>query len=176
MFDFDSIKDGIYEWINSVSGLEAVRADQNAPKRNNSFFTYKLNSILQIGEDYLSEPDDNGLANVCGSRDFTCQILGFGDGIMEKTEALRSSLQIPDILDALGAKKIVVFDRSGIEDLTALDESEFEARSSLDVFMRSEMITTGVDIGAIKIMNGIATFIQPEKPDITRNYSIDSTI
>ena len=174
MFDFTEIRTGIVEWILSVTAKKGIMADQNSVKPADTHFIYRLNSIMQVGEDYLSEPNSSGLASLHGHRDFTCQILGFGSGVLALTETLRSSLQIPAILDALRVRKIVTFDRGPVEDITGLDETQYEERSSLDVFMRSQMVLTSVNVGAIEIFNGVATYKNQGSADITRNLTVST--
>ncbi len=176
MFDFSTIRKGIVIWLEAQSSLTAIRLDQNAAKPDDSHFQYRMTSIVKVGEDYVGRPNDNGLASVYGNRDFTCQIQGFGAGTVEKAEVLRDSLSNPIVHNTLRESKIIVFDSTPVVDITGLDETEFEERSSFDVFMRSEMVLSGVDVGKIEIVNGTATYTQPGKDDITENITIDSTI
>jgi len=172
MFDFTTVRTGIKEWILAATSLVGIMADQNAPKPNGPHFIYRITSIMQIGFDYLSAPNATGFATLYGSRDFTCQIQGFGADILSKTEVLRTSTQIPVIWSALSGRKIVVFDQGAVEDITGLDGTEFEERSSLDVFMRTEMVLTGVDVGLIEIVNGVATYKNPGSNNLVRNLAV----
>lgn len=175
MFNFSTILGGIYDWLYAAAGITVIKAEQNIVKPATPYLTFRIASIVQVGEDYISEPNSSGKATISGTRDFIIQVQGFGDGVILKLETARSALQQPAVIAALTTSKIVIFDRGAVENITGIDESEYEERASLDISGRSELITSNVDVGLIKIVNGVAEYNQPGRPDRVGSISIDTT-
>ena len=175
MIDLNTIKDTIYDWLNGETAVDVIYLDQNMPKINNPYFGLRINSIIRIGHDEIIGPDANGKVKVAGNRDFTLQILGYGSGIIAKTVDAISTLQNPLIKQQLNDGGVIYFDDTPVQDISGLDESEFEERSQVDVMMRTDTLISDVDVGLIEIVNGEATYQQSGKPDFTRNINVDST-
>jgi len=176
---FDQMKDTIYDVIN---GLTLVAVDsieyqfQNSPHPDKPYFALLLTSFLKIGRDGFTDPDESGVSSMIGNRDFTLQILGFGSGIVEKTTQLQTSFERPDIHELFRDGGIFPYNiDQPVQDISGLDDSENEERSSWDVMMRTDSVITGVPVGLILKVNGEGTYKQLGKPDITRDLSIDST-
>lgn len=181
MIDFSRMKDAIYTWINTYTGIECIWQFQNAPIPDKPFFALRLSSFTQIGK---AEPVDAVAPITPGDKDiyttynFILEILGFGPGIVQNTVQLKSSLAIESIHDTLKTTGGVISfnDTNPVQDISGLDEALNEERSSWDVQMRTCELITNIPFGQIDIVNAQGTYKNPGKPDLVTNFNIDSTI
>jgi hypothetical protein len=179
MRTFDQMKDTIYDTLTSLSLVAAGSIEyqnQNSPHPALPYFALDLNSFLKIGRDAFTSPDAQGKSVMIGNREFTLMVLGFGDGIVEKTHQLQTALENPAVHDLFLAGELILVDiDQPIQDISGLDESENEERSSYDIIMRTESAITDIDVGLIKIINATGTFEQEGKNDIVETLNVDSS-
>jgi hypothetical protein len=170
------MKDAIYDVINGQTGVECMYDWQDGPIPAKPFFSLSITAFRKIGRDVFIGPDGSGLYQMQGNRDFTLMILGFGPDVVEKTFLLQTLLERPDIHELFRAGGLFPYDiDQPIQDISGLDQSEPEERSSWDLFMRTDSIITDVPAGLIEKVNINATYKQPGKPDINSTINIDST-
>ena len=93
MISLSTIKSGLYTWASTTSGLATIWSDQNAPQPDKPYLTLRIQGISSIGHDSLQAPEDTGATGgVIGDREFVLFVQGFGDGVLSKLDALRTSL------------------------------------------------------------------------------------
>ncbi len=176
MPSFSAMKSTIYDIIKAVSSLESMYAWQDSPIINKPFFSLDIRSFGKVGRDCFTAPNASGLATMIGNREFTLMIQGKGVNTFEKTTQLQTAFEKPDIHDLFRAGGIFPFNiDEPVLNISGLDQSQPEERSSWDIFMRTDSVITDVPIGLILKINAEATFSQPGKADIERTLNIDTT-
>ncbi len=176
---FSVIKDTIYDVINGLALVTDGNIEyqyQNSPHPNKPYFSLLLTSFLKVGRDAFTHRDASGKADMVGNREFTLMILGFGPDIIEKTYQMQTQFETDAIHLLFKAGGILPFNiDNAIQDISGLDDSENEERSSYDILMRTDSVITNVPVGAIEIVNAEGTFSQAGKDDIVQTINVDST-
>jgi hypothetical protein len=127
-----TIKDGIYDWLKTILTNESVVWEkQNAGQPTKPYVTLGLDSVLRIGDDYVSR------LHITGNRDFTLKIQYFGSGAIDRLEAIRMATQNPLSLETLRADGFIFVDSEAIVDLTELDQNNYEERAAMDLHLRA---------------------------------------
>lgn len=176
MPSFDDMKDTIYDVINGQTGKRCRWDYQDGPIPDKPFFSLSMRVFRKIGRDVFIGPDGSGEYQMNGNREFTLEVLGFGTGIVESTYILQTILERPDVHELLRVGGVIPYDiDQPIEDISGLDQSQPEERSSYSIFMRTDSIITNVPAGVIEKVNIDATYKQAGKPDINSTINIDST-
>jgi len=135
--NFETVKTNLYDWAVSVApGIPVIFYNQNAPRPSLPYITLYLQSLLAIGEDYTTTPDVIGGVDLIGDREFTLQVQSYGGDPMTLLENMRTSLQKQTVLDTLREDGIVFVNHFPINDITALLDTEFETRASMDILFR----------------------------------------
>lgn len=137
--NWEKVRTDLYKWATSQIpvNMPAIFYFENSPRPTVDYITLYLNSIVQIGDDYLPRPlDSPGNVQLVGNREFTLQIQGYGGDPMSVLETLRYSLQKPTVLDTLRANGIVFVNYFPINDITQLVDSRFEKRAQMDILFR----------------------------------------
>jgi len=177
---FGQIKDTIYDVIDSIGLVPSDQISyqyQNSPNPDKPSFTLLLNSFMKIARDVFANQDVSGNTDMIGNREFTLMIMGYGFGIVELTHRLQTQFETPAIHKAFVDGGIVPFNIDNpIQDISGLDESENEERSSYDVLFRTDSIISEVPLGLIEKVNAEGAYKQEGKPDIITTLNIDSTI
>ena len=173
------LRDALYalikDWIEGNSGLQAIPADDNGPKPDKTFFTFRLDSFNQIGFADISSPDEiTELVTIKSNEDFTCEIQCFGNGAMDKSRELRDTLQLPSIQDLFMDSGVSVWDWLTIQNISGLDESEIEERSSFDMMLRLLNSKENIDLGIIKNVEGTGKIEKPDGTDQIINLEINT--
>jgi hypothetical protein len=117
-------------------GVPVIFYNENSPRPSLPYVTLYLQSLVQIGSDYTAPPDNTGDAEMVGDREFTLQFQSYGGDPITLLENVRTSLQKQTVLDTLRANGIVFVNHFPINDITALLDTEFEARASMDILFR----------------------------------------
>lgn len=153
--DFNQIRTSIYDWAtaNIPIGMPAIYLYSNAPRPTVDYISLYISSVVQIGWDYTQDPlNDSGVADMTGDREFTVQVQAYGGDPLTVLNNLRTSLQKQTVLDSLRAVGIVFANWFPINDITALVDSRFEQRASMDVLFRMADIYTD-NLGVIDTVN-----------------------
>jgi len=173
---FTDLKKGIYDWIYGQTSVPVIWRWQKGQFKKPSF-NIMITTSQKIGHDIETKPSSLGAYNVQGHREFVLSIQGYSDysyGIYEKTLALRDSLSKLSVRDALGVKGVVVFDWQPVQDISGVDNSENEQRSSFDVNCRHN-IQIADTVSFIDIVNAQGTFHNPPKDDYIQTLSVDNS-
>lgn len=139
--NFETVKTNLYTWATSIAGaVPVIFYNENSPRPALPYLTLFLNSLVQIGNDYVPRPDNVGELEIVGDREFTLQIQSYGGDPITLLENIRSSLQKETVLATLRANGIVFVQQNPITDITALLDTEFENRASMDILFRIAQI------------------------------------
>ena len=149
--DFPTLRTDLYDWATAVApmGVRVIWYRPNAPRPDLPYVTLSMLSFSQVGWDYIPRPDTNGDAELTGDREFTLQMQAFGDNAFGILEDIRTSLQKPSVLDTLRDDGIVFVNQNEITNVTALLDTEWEPRASMDIQFRVAQ-TAEDDLGKIE--------------------------
>lgn len=180
--DFTTIKTALTTWARDNTGLAyAIWSDQDSPqpynaeelKTTNAYVTLRYSTIDQINEDYVSPPDNAGIATISGDREFIIFIQIKGKDALSKMSNLLDSLQKVTVQDALRASKISYVDNFPVRNITGLDDTQNIERASMDVLFRtfSEIVDT---VGVIE-KTEVTQTIKDQKGDtiIQETFTIE---
>jgi len=135
--DFSTVKTNIYSWVTSIlPSIPVIFYQQNSPRPDLPYITLYLTSLIQVGQDFVPRPDNTGNLSIIGDREFTIQIQCYGGDPITTLENLRSSLQKETVLDTLRANKIVYVNQFPINDISALLDTLWEPRATMDILFR----------------------------------------
>ena len=153
--NFSQVRTSLYNWViaNIPEGMPAIYLYSNSPRPTVDYCSIYISSVVQIGWDYTQDPtDDSGIAQMTGDREFTVQIQCYGDDPLTVLNNLRTSLQKQTVLDSLRAVGVVFANWFPVNDITALVDSRFEQRGSLDILFRMADLYTD-SLGVIDTVN-----------------------
>lgn len=157
--NIEDVKTDIYDWVvaNVPVGMPVIFYFPNSPRPEIPYVSLYLLNFSQIGDDWVSPPDNIGETDIIGDREFTMTINAYGGDPFTVLENLRSSLQNQAILDTLRANGIVFVQQLQINDISALLDTEFEARATMDILFRIAQDNSGDD-GLIETVEIEETF------------------
>lgn len=153
--DWEVVKTNLYDWAieNGTENMPVIFLNENAPRPTTDYLTLNISSLVQIGEDYTTQPDnDNGIIEMVGNREFTLQIQSYGGFPLDYLEKLRFSLQKQTVLDSLRSNGLIFVNHFQITDITQIIDTGFEQRGSMDVLFRIAQ-TYEDELGSIHTVN-----------------------
>lgn len=179
MINLKSIKDGLYDWVVLATEKTCVFQFENVPIPKGIYFSLRIDNITQLGDAEYLEPEN---PTVPGEKDLVndwegvLHVLGFGTDVMNDTLNLKSSINKNEINQQLKDAGIIIWnDQNPVLDISGLDNSENEQRTSWDTRFRFSTIDFAENVGQIVIVNADGTYKQPGKPDITTTLNIDAS-
>jgi hypothetical protein len=160
VLNFTTIQDKIYDWINTESGREAIWDNQNNPfnKPAEPYFSIGLGTFDAPNHAYKSVPNLDGFSTFRTDEAFTLLIRGFGPGIVQLTQGLKKSLQFERVQVLLREAGLAIVDWFSVLDISGLDGTEMQERSSFDLRLRiADEETDEVGIIETAIVDGVLT-------------------
>lgn len=171
MINIDEIKKNIQNWIYTQSGLTTIWANQiGAPKPDLPFISINLTSMSQIGRDNLSSPDVTGVAKISGDRGIIISVQAFGTGAMVILENLHQKRYIEDSKTDLTLNGIAFIGASIVQDITGINDIDYEERAVSDFSFRFVSQDTNIDVGYI---DNITIEGELKEPDHDIDFDID---
>jgi hypothetical protein len=153
---FTEQRQALYDWVSSVVPLTFIWIPSNAPQPATPFGTIQMKPTSEIGHDYHSPPDNNGVETITGDREYMFEVQVYGaisptgeDEAYSWALALQTSLQKRSILDELAQFGIAYVDAEPITDLGEIGRSKWEARALLEVRFRIGHVETDT-VGVIE--------------------------
>lgn len=136
--NFNTLKTSLYDWAvaNVSASVPVIFYYPNAPRPSLPYVSLYMLNFSQIGDDWTSPPDGVGDTEIIGDREFTLTINAYGADSFSILEKLRSSLQNDSVLDTLREDNIAFVQQFPINDVSALLDTEFENRGSMDIQFR----------------------------------------
>ena len=172
MADITEISTSIKAFVELQTTDVCIPAEDNGPKPDVPYFTYRLDGFLDEAEDFVSTPDAiSGDLTITGNRALTVELQGYGPGVTQKLRDLKTSTRKPSVLAAFLLEGLIVVDRLGITNLTGLDQSEFEERALFEMLMRTDSVVVDAN-SVIENVNGTGTLKNPPNPDLTIDLEV----
>lgn len=177
-FSMTTIENGFYDWATSVSGIAAIWRYSNAPRKAKPYLDLNISTLFGVGEDFLTPPDDLGMASLFGNRELVLEINCYGNNALATTQKLYDSLMSPPVLDTLATSGIVFVKRLLQTNNTTLlsDATTYEERAILELKFRysNQGITDPdeVDVGLIKEVIADGAFTGSVTPEIDRHIDV----
>lgn len=154
MISYSNIQGYFYTLFTTVTGVQVIWAEQNAPRPANPYISLKLLNSNAIGYDYITEPDDDGMAVIYGNREFTLEINYFGNDGLGAMEQIRTAFFNPVIREELNQIGLVFVERLTFLDTTQLLDTRYERRYTMELRFRYSNQGVGepdkIDIGLIE--------------------------
>jgi len=174
--NIESVKTDIYDWAvaNVPGSVPVVFYFPNAPRPDIPYVSLYLLNFMQVGDDWVSPPDNVGGTDIIGDREFTMTINAYGGDPFTILENLRSSLQNQSVLDTLRDNGIVFVQQFQINDVSTLLDTEFEIRASMDIMFRIAQDNSGDD-GLIETVELTETFSDGNTVVYTDTVTISSS-
>lgn len=179
MINLNLLKDAFFDWVTLVTSRSCVFQFENVPIPTGVYFSLRIDNIVQKGDSQYVKPES---PTVPGEKDLVTNwegilyILGFGNGIMQDTLILKNSLNKNEIHQQLKDSGVITWNgENPVLDISGIDNSENEQRSSWDTRFRFCSIDSNENVGEIVIVNADGTYKQPGKPDINTTLNIDAS-
>lgn len=146
-----AIMDVLGIWLNTVVtvGWTVVKSDQNAEQFDKPYLDFRMGTITRVGDDYQGRPDNAGDNQITGNRDFILMIQATGDGAIAMLDDVRTSLNKFSVLETLRASGIAFVRDNPILNITAIEETKFFERGSLDILFRIASVVSD-NVGKIE--------------------------
>lgn len=110
---------------------------QNAPRPAVPYITGRISGITAIGHDYVSGATAD-VVTITGNREPLLMLQAFGEGAEQMLSDLRASLEKPTVQTYLRSGGLAfVEDNGGVQNISALMDTQDEARASLDIRFRT---------------------------------------
>lgn len=156
MIDFNAIDTLLHTWTVTYTGITVIWSNDNGPKPDLPYIALRRSSLVPIGEEYLSKPDSNGKAKISGNRDLVVFYQCFGSNAMGILENLWTTRQIPTSQEFLQTEGVSLIDRLAMNNITGLNDTEYEERAAMDLLFRFASQRVDVALGLIEdvVING----------------------
>lgn len=173
MIDFNVIDTLLYNWVYTYSGITTIWQNEDGPKPNLPYITLRRQSVLSVGQDYVSDLNSSTeLAKISGDRDLVINIQAYGSNAFGRLEDLYYLRHLPASQELLFAGNLSLIDRLAIENITGLNDLEYEERATMDLLFRFASQKTAISLGVIETVNIEENVKNPDK---TENFETDLT-
>ncbi len=166
---------GLMKWAADVlgDGVPVIPAFSNKPAPKVAYITLEVKTWTRVGEDAVGAPDDEGVAQILGVREFTAYFQGVGAGAVQLLSNLRDSLQKESVRDLLAGDGIVYVTAEDVVVLTNLIEATDVERGAFDTRFRTDSSIED-NVGVIEKTEGTATYsrYQGDPTPLSRSFSI----
>jgi hypothetical protein len=129
----------MYNWAvaNVPSGKPVIYLYNNGPRPDVEYVTLFISTLVEIGRDYTQSPlSTSAPETIVGDREFTLQVVAYGDDPFTVCENLRCSLQKQTVLSTLRANGVAYVNWFPIVDTTTIVDTGYEQRASMDLLFR----------------------------------------
>jgi hypothetical protein len=174
MITADTIRAAILAWLETELGITIIYADKAAPRPATPYASIKLVSLRRIGFDHAGDLSDVGIQDFDGDRVLSVSVQVFGNDSSDPIDLARSALNglsKQSIFLPLAVAGLAPLRQGGVNDLTALADTEWEPRAQFDQeFALTDEYTD--DVGLIEHVEGSGTVTSPNKEhtvDFTAN-------
>lgn len=172
MIDFNIIDTLLFDWLVQFSSISVVWQESNGPKPDLPYLTLRRQSVSSIAHEYMSNPDDNGIAVISGNRELIINIQAYGSNAFGRLEDLISLHLVTESQELLATEGLSLINQLGIQNITGLNDTLFEERASVDLLLRFASQRENVDVGLIETVEIEGNVKEPDK---TFNFSVDLT-
>jgi len=174
MINTTTINDLIGRWLLEFTGIQAIRSQGKGTKPDTPYLTLRIASLITHGVDYVSPPDNSGMAIISGVREMIVNVQCYGlnaFGILENV----SHLNVHDGSQVfLKTENITFITERNLLDISGLNEITYEDRATTDLLFRFGTQYTGVDVGLIEVVE-IEGIINTGSSEKIFNFEVDLT-
>jgi len=154
-FEIYAVQDAVYEWaVNNFGDYAVIWENENGTKPAKPFVSLTIKSGPPFGgNDHVR--DGNRL---CGNRLLMVSVCVYSDDAIQNAMDLRTSLQLPTVIDFFDSANIGLTTAEGVNDLTQLlDNDVWESRAQFDfgILVASEKSFDSGDIAEVQTQNNI---------------------
>lgn len=144
--------------VTDPSNVTVIFANQNAPRPAKPYGTILIMSVIRVGQnDEQRETDNYGEMALVGQRQMTVSLNIYGEGAIDYMETLQQSLSKFSVLqNYFGSAPISILNKSTIQNLTYLLETDFESRAQMDITIGYAVDYTD-DVGLIEHVEVVGT-------------------
>lgn len=124
----------LFNWIKAQTGLTVIKANQKGPRPARPYASLNfLNPSTPLGD--TQQWQINGDKTVAAEAMYkaVASINIFGENAVDTLAQLRNSLDQPDVVELFAAANVTHLDDGPINDLTALQETQYEERGQFDL-------------------------------------------
>lgn len=135
----NTLKATLYTLLKARVGAETlIEADQNAARPALPYWTWRLQSMPSIGSDSYSQGTTSaGDQTVNGVREGTINLQRYGDDSEITVAGVRDDFAKVSVMQSWQQAKLALIRLGPVQNVPIkLDNSKFEARASLDIFIR----------------------------------------
>lgn len=135
----NTLKGKLYALIKASIGTETlVFSDQNAPRPALPYWTMRIQSLRDVGDEtYSQEVTNDGDQTIKGTREATIAIQRYGVDSDIACQGFVDELQKTTVNEAWQSQNISYYDIGDVLNIsTTLDKSVIEPRAAVDLFVR----------------------------------------
>ena len=177
-FDLKTIRDGIYTYVSTVSGLPTIWYHPNAPRPPLPYISLEIRNFEMINRDWIAYLDEDCFTYLSGDREFNLVVNAYGDDAITVLEKLQTMARSYDVQNLLLNYGIVYVNRLAMVNVAELLDTKWEQRYQLEMQFRvSNQGITDPDkfeVGSIETVKGTGTI---KKEDgtvaIQKDYEIN---
>ena len=167
-------------WVKTFTGFstgKVIIAEDNGPKPDLPYITIRLGPMTPQGHECRSSPvytlgTDTNAVKISGVRDLVVNFQGYGDNIYGVLDNLYQYICVENSIDLLATGGLALINQIAINNLTRLNDLEFEQRAQMDLLFRFGTQLENIDVGYIET---ISVTGEVKTPDKTINIDIDLT-
>lgn len=160
-FDLQTIRKGLYTFVNSVTNQTTIWYRPNAPRPPLPYITIDIKDYEAIGSDWIAYLDEDGFTYFEGDREFTLVVNAYGDNaitVLEKLQTMGRAYEFQNLLLDYG---LVYVDRISMVNVAELLDTKWQPRYQLELRFRtsSQGITEPekFEVGIIETVKGTRT-------------------
>jgi len=125
----------------TTSTTTFIWMDQDCPRPALPYLSGKITALPGIGQDYMGPPSDD-VITITGNREVMVALQAYGSTGFQLLCDLKASLSKPTVQSYLRSGGLFVVEDHDVQDISALFDTVFENRASLDIrFRTSEQVT-----------------------------------
>lgn len=116
--------------------VTVIIEDQNAPRPDYPYASFRISNINKIGFDEIRSIDsDTDVLNIGGQRRATVEINYFGQDSLSNLTKAYNSLEKQSLIDTFYVAGIAYLEKNDVQNLTDMLETKYEDRSYFDFYI-----------------------------------------
>jgi hypothetical protein len=178
----EAYENALQNWARDWSGVMAIWANQNAPRPPLPFLSLNIITSVKQGQDYKGDlevtpvpPDGEEVRRrLEGFRFLTLSVNGYGPGVLQALESLRTSLDLHEVVEAFDLAGLASIDHPPIQDLSdALDSrTEERANLTLEFSLAVEAQENLYAFGYIETVQGTGTITKDDGTEHVQDFEV----
>jgi hypothetical protein len=125
----------------TTSTATFIWMDQNCPRPQLPYLAGKITALPGIGQDFMGSPSSD-VITITGNREVMLALQSYGTTGFQMLCDLKAALSKPTVQSYLRSGGLVVVEDHDVQDISALFDTVFENRASLDIRFRTSESST----------------------------------